>query len=301
MYIMFAALIILIIFTSLMTIFTLHEIHRLTREIQRHNQFDSNHKLMLSFPNRFIERLVTQINNLIENKRQADILYKKKDLQQRQAIANISHDLRTPLTSVVGYIQLLKDESLSDDLRRQYIEIVFERAKALQTLITNFFDLSRCQAGEYTVNLKKLLLQNILSEQVACFYKEFESRNIEPEISIDARAPGVIADEDAIRRIYQNLIQNVIKHGSGRAYISLYSDGSKVVTSFVNDSPKLTPEDVEHIFERFFTGDRMRSGRNTGLGLTITKALVEQMDGSIKAELNDGKLCITIVWINLIK
>ncbi len=284
----------------LMLVLTLMEIKRLTQSLENINKSNTNENLILSFPNRLLEGLAVQINLLLENKKQSEILQKNKDLQQRQAIANISHDLRTPLTSVIGYMQLLKDENLDSDMRKQYIQTVLARAGSLQTLISDFFDLSRCEAGEYSLNLKSLRLQDILAEQIASFYNDLVSKNIGPEVYIDDNAGCIIADEDAVKRIYQNLIQNAIKHGSGNLKISLTSEENSIKTVFINNAPNLQQEDVKKLFERFFTGDRMRSGRNTGLGLAITKSLVEQLGGSITAELDQGKLCLTIMWNKLI-
>lgn len=277
-------------------VLTLIEVKNLTRKLNNINKSNTNENLTLSCPNKLLEGLAVQINILLENKKQSEILQKNKDLQQRQAIANISHDLRTPLTSVIGYIQLLKDENLEAETRKQYILTVLSRADSLQTLISDFFDLSRCEAGEYSLNLKPLKLQNILSEQAASFYNDLVSKSIEPEVYIDDNAGCIIADEDAVKRICQNLFQNAIKHGRGNLKISLISTDNSIKTVFINDAPNLRQEDVNKLFERFFTGDRMRSGRSTGLGLAITKSLVEQMGGSITAELDQGKLCLTIIW-----
>lgn len=272
------------------------EIHRITVKLKEISRKKTNQKVMLSFSSSFLENLVEQINHILVQKQLSDIDYKNKDLQQRQMIANISHDLRTPLTSVIGYIQLLQDENLPEEERKQYMEIVLGRAKALQSLVSDFFDLSRCEAGEFSLDLKTIRLQDILCELMASNYKDFAGKGIQPDIDISETVPCIIADEHAVRRIYQNLIQNALKHGGNSLKISLTYENNTVVSRITNDAPNLTQDDLAHIFDRSFTADRVRDGRNTGLGLSIAKAMTEHMNGVIKASLESGELSIVISW-----
>jgi signal transduction histidine kinase len=246
-------------------------------------------------------QLAEQINQLIEQKKASDIGYRNKELQQRREITNISHDLRTPLTSVIGYLQLCLDQSLPAEQRKRYLDIVIVRAKHLQELITDFFELSRYEAGEEHLELQEVRLQDLLCELFAAYYGDFTEKGITPSILIDEKTPAVIGDERAFRRIYQNLLQNVLKHGSDGVEISLAYHKEQVVTSFANRAPDLTQGDLEHLFERTYMADQSRSKKNTGLGLSIVKTVTEQMRGSISASLAEQKLSITIGWKNTIK
>lgn len=275
---------------------TKNEIRNITNNLKEINETNTNKRIILSYPNRQLEGLAKEINRTIDQKQQTEIQYKNMDLELRQAIADISHDLRTPLTSIIGYIQLIKDENLALEERNQYTDIVLKRANSLKMLISGFFDLSRLEAGEFDFDLKSIHLSNILCELTASFYNDFINKGIEPVIDIDEKAPQIVADENGVRRIFTNLIQNAIRHGDKFVAISLRQEGSCIITCFTNDSPHLIDEDVKHLFKRFFTGDRMRSGQHTGLGLAITKALVEQMGYSINAVLKDGRLSIIIKW-----
>lgn len=287
-----------IILSIFVTIYILSrkEVESIINQLNNINGADTNAKILISSSDKQFKKLSLEINKMLEEKQKTEAEYKRMDLELRQSIANISHDLRTPLTSILGYIQLLEDNGLSENEKKQYMDIVKRRAESLQILISGFYDLSRLEAKEYKFELKSLNLSNILCDLIASFYNDFLSKKITPVLDIDDSAPQVISDENAVRRIFSNLIQNVLKHGSGSVYISLKQHKDHIVTTFKNDAPDLREEDAEHLFERFFTADRTRSGKSTGLGLAITKELVEQMGHTISKEICEGKLSIIIKW-----
>lgn len=272
------------------------EIDSIIAQLNKINSTSTNAKILLSSSDKQIKNLSLEINKALEKKQKTEAKYKKMDLELRQAIANISHDLRTPLTSIMGYIQLMEDRGISEAEKKQYIDIVKRRAEALQILIAGFYDLSRLESKEYKFELDSLNLSNIMCDLIASFYNDFLGKGVEPVIDIEDKAASIIGDENAVRRIFSNLIQNILKYGDGYVYISLKQENGYVVTAFKNDAPNLNDEDVKHLFERFFTADRTRSGKNTGLGLAITKELVEQMGHKISAAMVDGKLSIIIKW-----
>lgn len=287
-----------IILSIFVTIYILSrkEVKSIANQLNKINGTNTNAKILISSSDKQFKKLSLEINKMLEEKQKTEAEYKRMDLELRQSIANISHDLRTPLTSILGYIQLMEDNGLSENEKKQYIDIVKRRAESLQILISGFYDLSRLEAKEYKFELKSLNLSNIMCDLIASFYNDFLSKKITPVIDIDDLAPPVISDENAVRRIFSNLIQNVLKHGSGSVYISLKQHKDHIVTTFKNDAPDLSEEDAKHLFERFFTADRTRSGKSTGLGLAITKELVEQMGHAISAEICDGELSIIIKW-----
>lgn len=272
------------------------EIKNIANQLNKINKNKTNSKILLGSNKRQLESVALEINKILEEKQKNEVEHKRMDLELRQAIANISHDLRTPLTSIMGYMQLMEDNNVSQDEKKQYVDIVKNRTKALKILITSFYDLSRLEANEYKFELKSLNLYNVMSETIVSFYNDFLNRGIEPNIDIDEKIPLVIVDENAVRRIISNLIQNMLKYGENFVAISLKQSNEGLVTTFTNDAPNLTDEDAKHLFERFFTADRARSGKSTGLGLAITKELVEQMGHTIAVELSQGKLSIIIKW-----
>lgn len=260
------------------------------------NSTKTNSKILIYSTDKLIKNLALAINTSLDEKQQTEAEYKRMDLELRQAIANISHDLRTPLTSIMGYMQLIEDDSLPEAERKQYIDIVKNRSKSLQLLISGFYDLSRLEAKEYKFELKALNLYNIICDITASYYNDFLNSGIEPNIRLEENTKLVISDENAVRRIFSNLIQNMLKYGRKNVSISLKQHNGYVSTVFRNEAPDLKEEDVPRLFDRFFTGDKTRTENSTGLGLAITKQLVEQMGHVISAELIDGELSIEIRW-----
>lgn len=272
------------------------EVRNITNQLKEINKVKTNSKVLLSTSNKGAKKLTLEINKALEEKQKAEAEHKKMDLEIRQAIANVSHDLRTPLTSIMGYIQLMEDSRLCEDEKSQYLDIVKKRTKSLQVLIDSFYDLSRLEGKEYKFSLKSMNLYNILCDTIALFYNDFLDKGIEPIMNLEEKLPLVIVDDNAVRRVISNLIQNMLKYSKEFINISLRQQENHVIMTFTNDAKDLEKEDVEQLFNRFFTGDRTRSGKNTGLGLAITKELVEQMGHKIFAELSGGKLSIIIKW-----
>ena len=240
-------------------------------------------RVSMAAPNAAAEELLTAINTLLDLREQEEGDYRRQERAIRQQIANISHDLRTPLTSILGYLQLLEGEGLTAEERREYLAIVQGRAKALQSMIVSFYDLSRLEGGEYPLSRERVDLYHVLSELVAEFYNDFEGFDM--TVGLREGLPSVTADPAGVLRVFTNLIRNAMEYGRSRMSILLYQEGDEVVSVFANDAPGLTPEDVEHVFDRFFTADKMRTGQSTGLGLAIVKALVERMGHTVSAEL----------------
>lgn len=273
-----------------------HDMRQITQDLMRLNQLGARIRLNLPSPSKETKALVDQVNRVIDGKNAAMEEYQRNDRELRSAIENISHDLRTPLTSIMGYLQLLEDPSATQEERAQYLSVMKNRASALKTLISMFYELSRLQAGEYPLEPEPLDLSPLLCEQLAAYYNDFEDRGLLVSVDVPALLPPVLADPKAVMRIVGNLIQNILRHGVSRVSVRAYLESGQVVTAFCNDTHGLSPEDASRIFERFFTADRMRTGQNTGLGLAIVKMLVEQMKGRIEAHMEGQDLYILIRW-----
>lgn len=244
----------------------------------------SRSKLRLEVPNTAAEALLDQINRLLELRQADQSRWQGRERELRRQIANISHDLRTPLTSILGYLQLLEGEELPPERRAEYLAIVAGRAKTLQTLITSFYDLSRLEGGEYPLERQKVDLRPVLSQLLAAFYGDFTQAGFEVEVELPDILPPVQADPGGVLRIFTNLLRNALDHGAGPLEICLRQEGERVAAVFANAAPGLEPEDVPQVFDRFFTADKMRTGRNTGLGLAIVKTLAQQMGGDVTAQ-----------------
>lgn len=249
--------------------------------------------------NNEVEKLVQDINYLYDNSQKIQANNKKIENELRKSISNISHDLRTPLTSIRGYIQLIKDDSVTEKEKAEYIKIVEKRAEHLQNLITSFYDLSRLNNSEFKFNLKKINLKTILCDSIAMYYNDFVEKHIEPTIEIDEKIDDIISDEGAVERIFSNLIGNMLKYADKNIKISLFQEKNYIVSKFENLAPNVKEEDIDKLFDRFYTTDKSRSDKNTGLGLAITKALIEKLGHKIDAKLVNGSLIIEIKWNKL--
>lgn len=250
----------------------------------------------MAAPNRSAEELLSAINALQQIRSDEAADHRRQEKAIRQQIANISHDLRTPLTSILGYLQLLEGDGLSPEERREYMAVVQGRAKSLQSLITSFYDLSRLEGGEYPLVREKVDLHRILGELVAEFYNDFEQSGFDMTVELQEGLPPVTADPAGVLRVFTNLIRNALEHGGARMSIRLWREGEGLVSAFSNDAEGLTQEDVEHVFDRFFTADKMRTGQSTGLGLAIVKTMAEQMGHQVGAGLEDGMFTVWVRW-----
>lgn len=270
------------------------EFRRINKEIS--NNLDEYVNIKTKSVDKDVENLVENINLIFDSKQKVVAEKKKKEEELRASISNMSHDLRTPLTSIMGYLQMIKSEKPSEADKKEYMDIVEKRTKSLQKLISSFYDLSRIEGNEYNFNYKKVNLSNVLCENIAVFYNDFINNNIEPVIEIEEGIKEIISDEGAITRIFSNLIGNMIKHGENYVKISLKKENDIIITEFTNKATGLTQENVDKLFNRFYTVDNSRSDRNTGLGLYITKVLVEKLGYNITAKLENENLKIKISW-----
>ncbi|WP_297712831.1 HAMP domain-containing sensor histidine kinase [Clostridium sp.] len=270
------------------------EFRRINKEIT--NNLEEYVNIKTKSVDKDVENLVQNINLIFDSKQKVVAEKKKKEEELRASISNMSHDLRTPLTSIMGYLQMIKSEKTSESDKKEYMDIVEKRTKSLQKLISSFYGLSRIEGNEYNFNYKKVNLSNVLCENIAIFYNDFISNNIEPVIEIQEGIKEIISDEGAITRIFSNLIGNMIKHGENFVKISLKQENDIIITEFTNQATGLTQENVDKLFDRFYTVDNSRSDKNTGLGLYITKVLVEKLGYNIIANLKEDNLVISIIW-----
>ena len=293
---------ILLIILALLCGFLLFRVYTLeqnlrqgARQLKARKAEGGSAPLRLAAPNTAAEALMAEVNALLRESEDARADFRGREQALRQQIANVSHDLRTPLTSILGYLQLLEDENLPAAQRREYLEVIAGRAKVLQSLIASFYDLSRLEAGEYPIVRERVDLREVIGELLAAFYDELEAQ-FEVTVELPADLPPVWGDRAALTRVYSNLIRNALEHGSGSLSVTARQTGGVVETRFKNGGSNLRQEELAHVFDRFYTSDQTRSGRNTGLGLAIVKALAGQMGGEVWAELREGYFSVCLRW-----
>ncbi len=271
-------------------------LRRAARRMREQMANETTARLALPCPSAGAEELLSCLNQLLELRQEERALYRRKEQELRRQIANVSHDLRTPLTSILGYLQLLEGEGLPLEKRAEYLAVIEGRARTLQTFIAAFYDLSRIEGGELPLEREKVDLSRALSDQLAAAYEQIEAAGLAVEVDIAPGLPPVWADSGAVTRIFSNLLTNALRHGEDTLSLRLYREGGVILSAFSNRAEGLTAEDAAHVFERFYTADKMRTGQSTGLGLAIVKALAERMGHTVAARWEDGVFTIEVRW-----
>lgn len=253
---------------------------------------EENRILHISFPDKEAESFLEAVNAYILVTRKEKITYRNRERELRAQIENISHDLRTPLTAIIGYLELL-DVSGMDEENLEMVKNISGKARSLQRLIGNFYDLSRLELNDYRLQPERLDVSRFAREIALTFYQQFEERRLAVQLTgISAEAMFICADTGAMERIFSNMFQNALRYAKSYFCLRVFRDGGKVCLSFENDTDALRAEDVEHLFERFYMTQKSRTTEGSGLGLTISKLLTEAMGGSAEASLEQGVLRI---------
>lgn len=278
-------------------LFIKKELKNILNQLKNYNIRKTEKKIDITLLDKDIEKMTIEINNLIDLHALSNIEKKSAERELKQAIANISHDLRTPLTSILGYIQLIEKPEVTDEERKEYLAIAKDRAKRLQILLNDFFELSVIESVDYSLKLGKLGLNSIVEEIVINLYDKFNEQQIVPSIKIPQEQMNITGDESAIKRVIENLVINAIRYSDGNVSITLERNNTKINLTISNDVKDITEKDVELFFNRFYTADQTRSGKGTGLGLSIAKALMDKMNGKLSAELKDSWLYVKCSWI----
>jgi signal transduction histidine kinase len=257
-------------------------------------QPQSNRQLKALAANRNIELLLKKINDIYQARQQERIIYQRRETQIRREIENISHDLRTPLTSIIGYVDLMKDKQTQESEKVELLEIIQKRARVLQGFIQDFYELSMIEADDYPIKLDAVQVQNSLSEVAVAYYHEFEKRLIQVEVNLGEKPCFIIADKIQFNRILNNLVQNALKYAKNSFILKQFILNGDCILQFLNDKNQMNENELKLIFDRFYTGDLSRSNQSTGLGLTIVRILTEKMNGHVEAKLEGNLFMIEL-------
>ena len=204
-------------------------------------------------------------------------------------MTNISHDLRTPLTAICGYLELIQN---TDDpqKREHYLGIMKERADLMKQLTEELFRYSVIVTDENDEKTENVFVNQLLAESISSFYPALKSKGIEPKIELTDKRIERILNKAALLRVFSNLLNNAVKYSSGDLEIALADTGE---ITFTNTAKELSSVEVEQLFDRFYTVEAAHN--STGLGLSIARTLVERMGGTITAVLKDKRLTIKII------
>ena len=255
--------------------------------VSEHLSSDTNQLITVSSSDKHVRHLASEIARQLTELRHLRRQYINGDRELKEAVTNISHDLRTPLTAICGYLELLESEETTDNTRR-YVEQIANRTEALKALTDELFKYSVISSVS-DLSYEKVNVGRVLEDTLISFYGAFEHKNITPNISLP---DGVIIrslDKSALSRIFGNIISNAVKYSDGDFSVTMTDAGE---ITFSNTASELSSVDVGKLFDRFYTVDSAR--KSTGLGLSIAKLLTERMGGHISADYKGNMLSITL-------
>ncbi len=256
-------------------------------------QPEENRIVKLSVPQRDLEELGSIWNHILEQMRKERISFEKREREFQKQLEDLSHDLRTPLTAIQGYLKLIDQKKL-DREEQEHLEVLERRAQGLLHLINQFYEFSALLCGEEPMELRRTDLGRMCREQLLGSFARLEEAGIEVSVQIPDRPVWIMADENALSRILGNLLQNAVRYGKTHLAIEIQENRisdreSRVILVFANDTEHLDAETVERIFDRFYTGSQARNQGGTGLGLAISRRLAEQMGGGMTVEARETK------------
>lgn len=245
------------------------------------------------------QHVITSVNALVDTITQAMQEERASEKSKDELITNVSHDLRTPLTSIIGYLGLIEDHQYqSEEDIVKYSHIAYDKAKQMKNLVEDLFEYTKVQQHGAPVNLMTVDLGQLLEQVGASFELEADKKGIAINVSCEPTPLSITADPEKLGRLFSNLVANALKYGHGASYIHLTAKqlGEKVVITVADDGEKIPAESVKHLFERFY---RVESSRNkatggTGLGLAIVQSIVELHHGSVTARSDDQETAFVV-------
>ncbi len=275
---------------SLISLFIfLGDIKDMLKQIDYKNKTNSHFEISTQSSLPSIKKLQLEINELYENINEVEERASKKEKEMRTLMSGISHDIRTPLTSIKGYLKLI-EEADDDQERKKYYDIVEYRLDTLGSMLEDLFVHSKISDSEYELKKESVEIFPIICKVVASFYDDFEKKNIEPIIHFSNEHLRVKANQDMLIRMIHNLVNNVLKHGCDDFEIKEIDN--KIF--FINKVQNCEQIEVDRLFDRFYQADLSRHQNSTGLGLSIVKQIAEIHGWSINACIEDNKLTIMI-------
>ena len=297
-----AVTIAVIVILSLLCIFLLvrlllirADLRNITGELKNTRDRDYDRQLRITLNDRELNRMTGELNRNLDYQKGLKLQEEAARKQLERSVSDIAHDLRTPLTVIKGNLQLLENESLSEE-GRKCLDVSRRKAESLKNMVDEFFELSVLESDTQEVPLKKIDIVNFLAGFIIDHESLIRENGLTPEIDFPEKSVFVEANEELCSRVFSNLLANICKYARESFRISLSpEDGSVRISNRISPSDEI---DTEHIFERTYRADKARREGSAGLGLYIAKLLMEKQKGSITAELRDASIFFTLRWSN---
>lgn len=251
-------------------------------------QKDTNTVIDISSRDKDMLFLADSINKQLKLLRKEHLQYHQGNTELKTAITNISHDIRTPLTAIYGYLDMLQQTD-DPEKHKKYIAIMKERAELMKQLTEELFRYSVIVSEESEMQTESVNVVQVLEDSIMGYFAALNEKGIVPEVQLTEEAVIRELNKEYLARIFSNLLNNALKYSDGDLLIKLSAEG---VITFTNTAKDLSAVEVEQLFDRFYTVEAAH--HSTGLGLSIARTLVERMGGTITAEYTDSKLTIRI-------
>lgn len=252
---------------------------------------DSNMLIHREFGLGGIGMLSDRLNDLLELRRKEKQYYQEKETLIADTYTNLSHDIRTPLTSLDGYFQLMEVCENVEEQRR-YLNIIHERIHSLNEMLEELFMFTKLKNESYRLELTSCCINRILKETVFSYYDDWVRREIQPDIQITEEQLYIDGNKQGLSRIIQNVIKNGLDHGEKKIRIVLKREQNQAVLRISNQVTASEQIDIEHVFDRFYKADAARSKTSTGLGLSIAREFVRRMNGEIGAKIEENEFIV---------
>lgn len=273
-----------------------HALRELTQELENiYENFGTNELVKTQIQSKETVAVVSAINQLLLKHKLEQQQFIKKEQELRKEITNISHDLRTPLTAIKGFTELLHMDISSDD-RQEYLAIIERKVALLSKLTDSFYVISQIESQDYPIQKELIDLNQLVIELMMSFFEEFEQQSMIISVE-EAKLPFVYLDEKATSRVVTNLIHNAIRYAHSYLRILFEEEKEYVHVIFINDIVDFDETKVNAIFNRSFSMDESRTKDQTGLGLYIVKKLMEKQQGRISVQIKNNEFHLTLSFL----
>lgn len=261
------------------------QLKEISQKLEKIQDTDSDENIMMFTDEQALMELLVQINRLLENQRKMKVDYRRSQISAKKMLSNISHDIKTPMTVILGYLEIMR---INGDKEDEMLLKVEQKTKRVMELINQFFTLAKLEAGDMELEISRINICEVCRENILDFYELLKQKEFQVEVKIPEEAVFIMGNKEALHRILYNLISNVIRYGLDGRYLGLVLRSVKndVYIDVIDKGKGIEKEFAGNVFERLFTMEDSRNRRiqGNGLGLTIAQTLAQQLGGEIVLE-----------------
>lgn len=261
------------------------QLKEISQKLEKIQDTDSDENIMMFTDEQALMELLVQLNRLLENQRKMKVDYRRSQISAKKMLSNISHDIKTPMTVILGYLEIMR---INGDKEDEMLLKVEQKAKRVMELINQFFTLAKLEAGDMELEISRINICEVCRENILDFYELLKQKEFQVEVKIPEEAVFIMGNKEALHRILYNLISNVIRYGLDGRYLGLVLRSVKndVYIDVIDKGKGIEKEFAGNVFERLFTMEDSRNRRiqGNGLGLTIAQTLAQQLGGEIVLE-----------------